>query len=155
VEPNWSAPPRRPLEPSAAASETLSPTRIHTEPAPENGTIAQVPNAQNGTQECGGLADVAIVGQQGRAERGNAVSATAPITDARDSPAGARPAPDTVQRQAPGIAASACGELKGVAQAVDVRRMDSDRGWSDDDLQRRQSVLGVDVPEVRYSRPLP
>lgn len=28
------------------------------------------------------------------------------------------------------------------------------RGWVDDDVERRQEVLGVDVAETRYSRPL-
>lgn len=38
---------------------------------------------------------------------------------------------------------------------VRARRFYESRGWSDDRLERRQDVLGVEVPETRYSRPLP
>ena len=37
---------------------------------------------------------------------------------------------------------------------IRARRFYESRGWSDDGLDRRQDVLGVEVPEVRYSRPL-
>jgi ribosomal protein S18 acetylase RimI-like enzyme len=38
---------------------------------------------------------------------------------------------------------------------VRARRFYESRGWSDDRLERRQDVLGVEVPETRYSRLLP